>query len=79
MLGIFVSILIANHSLFTKLKNDDERKGIVLGFLGGNIILFISSQLSSSLWISFPYVYWGINMAFISWCKRNNSATESFG
>jgi hypothetical protein len=70
LLGIFISILVANYRMFKRIKDDNESKSILLGFIGGNTILFISSQLSSPLWISFPYVYWAVNMAFLNYCKE---------
>jgi hypothetical protein len=70
LLGVFISILVANYRMFKRIKDDNESKSVLLGFIGGNTVLFISSQLSSPLWISFPYVYWAINMAFLNSCKE---------
>lgn len=69
-LGIFIAMILSSYNLFVRLKRDDINKSIALGFVGGNIILIITSQLSSTLWISFPYIYWGVNIAFIEWCKK---------
>jgi hypothetical protein len=79
VLGLFTSIIIANYRLFTKLDNSDEKKSVVLGFIGGNVILLISSQLSSPLWISFPYIYWAINMAYINFCESLMAEQKAIG
>ena len=70
IIGLFTSIMLSNYRLFKQLDNASIEKSIILGFLGGNIILFIASQTSSTLWLSFPYIYWGINMGVITWCKK---------
>jgi O-Antigen ligase len=77
LLGIFINMIIVNYRLFKIIKVDIENKSILLGFMGGNIILFISSQLSSPLWISFPYVYWAINMTFVKYCKDRLKENET--
>lgn len=70
ILCLFASVLYANYKIFKALSHLTIKKSIVLGFIGGNIIMFITAQLSSPLWISFPYIYWGINMAFLGHCRE---------
>ena len=70
VLGLFGSILLANLRIFKQISNPTIEKSMILGFIGGNIVIIVSSLLSSSLWISFPYIFWAINMAFIAKCKR---------
>lgn len=65
MLALFFSIIYANYKAL-KSETDDSHKSILLSFLAGNIILVISTQITSTLWISFPYFYWAINMAYLS-------------
>jgi hypothetical protein len=77
VLGIFISVLIANYNVFIKLPDWLIEKSIILGFIGGNIILLISSQFSSPLWISFPYIYWGINMSYLGYCKKQMQVQTS--
>jgi hypothetical protein len=62
---IYSFVIIGNYRTFKRLPSTTEDKFIALGFLAGNIILLIASQLSSTLWVAFPYIYWGINLAFI--------------
>jgi O-antigen ligase len=75
--GLCASLVLANFSVYRTLENSSVEKSIVLGFITGNIILLIASQASSTLWISFPYIYWGINMAFIKWCKEEIIGTTT--
>ena len=67
---LFGFLLRSNYRLFKMLPSTDSNKSLVLGFIGGNLIIIIASQLSSPLWTAFPYVYWGINMGFIAVCKE---------
>ncbi len=69
ILTFFVSIIRANYSCY---KNEENkvRKSIFLGFMSGNIVLAIASQITSVLWIGFPFVYWAINISMISYSKR---------
>ena len=67
---LFGFLLRSNYRLFKLLPSTDSNKSMVLGFIGGNLIIIIASQLSSPLWTAFPYVYWGINMGFIAVCKE---------
>lgn len=69
-LALFASIFLANFYTYKKFENGTLEKSILLGFMIGNIVLFISSQASSTLWIAFPYVYWGLNMGYIKWCRE---------
>ncbi|MDG6998484.1 MAG: O-antigen ligase family protein [Nitrososphaerota archaeon] len=65
MLFLFAAPLFENFRVFKQTSNDRNLRSIALGFLGGNIVLLVACQISSSLWFSFPWIYWGINAAFI--------------
>jgi O-antigen ligase len=69
---LFIIGITQNYNAYKKNKGKEIKK-MALGFLGGNIIIFISSFITSSLWIAFPWVYWGINQAFITYISDNNS------
>lgn len=70
ILALFGSVLLSNYSVYKKLSKASPEKNLVAGFIMGNIILLIASQTSSTLWVSFPYIYWGINMAFLQFCRK---------
>ncbi|MFM7850842.1 MAG: O-antigen ligase family protein, partial [Flammeovirgaceae bacterium] len=69
-LTFFCLLLIRNFNTYKRLPPSLE-KSIVRGFLGGNIVIFIGSQASSVVWISFPYIFWGLNLVLL----RNFSNT----
>jgi O-Antigen ligase len=75
VLGIFISLIRTNYSYFRTAKNQPD-KSILLGFLGGNIIILVASQITSVFWIAFPFVYWASNMAFISGLKKINHSVN---
>jgi len=64
----FAFFLFQNFNVYRLLPNSIERS-MVLGFLGGNIVILVGSQASSVVWISFPFVYWAINLALLQYCK----------
>ena len=70
LLGMFGVLMLKTHRLFRSLDKHDPRRGVLLGFLGGNLLLFISSQLSSPLWTAFPYVWWAVNMEYLAACHQ---------
>ncbi|MBS1505291.1 MAG: O-antigen ligase family protein [Bacteroidetes bacterium] len=70
ILSLFGSVLLSNYHVYQKLNKAAPEKNVVAGFIMGNIILLIASQTSSTLWVSFPYIYWGINMAFLQYCRK---------
>ncbi len=70
VIAIYISIIRKNYNIFKRLEAG-EPKSVIIGFLAGNIILLITSQFSSTLWISFPYIYWGINLAYLSMCQSS--------
>lgn len=78
MLAVFLSIILINYKSF-KREKDITNRSILLGFFAGNIVMAISSQLSSVLWIAFPYCYWAINMAFISQLDHHHKKTKELG
>jgi hypothetical protein len=63
------SVLYYNYRTYVRLDKSSFERSIVLGFFGGNIILFIASQTSSTVWVAFPYIYWGVNLGFLAHCK----------
>jgi hypothetical protein len=69
LLLLYGSIMLANHRAFRRLDDSRIERSVVLGFLGGNTVIIVSSLLSSPLWISFPYIYWAFNLAFLAKCK----------
>lgn len=71
LLGMFGVLMRKTHRLFSKLDKRDPRRGVLLGFLGGNLLLFISSQLSSPLWTAFPYVWWAVHMEYLVACHES--------
>lgn len=71
LLGMFGVLMLKTHRLFRKLDKYDPRRGVLLGFLGGNLLLFISSQLSSPLWTAFPYVWWAAHMEYLVACHES--------
>jgi len=64
IISIFVYSIVMNIKPFNK-ANTKEFKTLFLWFFMGNIIIAIGSQMSSSLFISFPWIFWGINSAII--------------
>lgn len=68
--SLFGSLFYANFKIFKRLDGANINKSIVLGFIGGNTVIIISSFLSSSLWISFPYIFWAINLSFLVACRK---------
>jgi hypothetical protein len=63
LLSIFIYMIRMNYLAYRD-NSDDEIGWYFLAFLGGNIVLAITAQVSSSLSIAFPWIYWGINEAF---------------
>lgn len=63
-IGMFITIIINNWYLLKK-ETDSFKRTILLFFLLSSVLIFISSQISSSLWILFPWFFWALNSAFI--------------
>ena len=74
--AIYLVVIFQNLNLYRKLPRETLEKSVVLGFLVGNFILLVTSQLSSTLWISFPYIFWAINLAYISHVKATTIADQ---
>lgn len=68
-MGIFASVILANFRVYQAQDKTTIESAIVRGFLGGNVVLAVSAQLSSSLWIAFPWVFWAINLSYLHWCR----------
>ncbi len=66
LMGLFGILIWKNYRLFLRLSPTDDQRSLAMGFLGGNIIILITSQLSSPLWTAFPYIFWAINAEFIT-------------
>lgn len=62
--AIFISSIFMNYKAY-KISECKARQTIFVWFIVGNLIIAITSQLSSSLFIAFPWIYWGINVAII--------------
>lgn len=77
LLTLFGVLLTKNYRVYRSLTNDDSRRGWLLGFLGGNMVLFIASQLSSPLWTAFPYVFWAVNAEFLAQCRGERQASST--
>lgn len=75
ILGIFISFSMINLKNFRREENI-ERKALFLGFFAANIIIAITSQITSVLWIGFPFVFWAINMAYISKVTKKKKLTD---
>jgi O-Antigen ligase len=71
LLMLFGLLVSRNYNQFRWLPPGDPRRGWLLGFIGGNIVLFITSQLSSPLWTAFPYVFWAVNVEFLVHCSKS--------
>jgi hypothetical protein len=72
----FFFLLHLNYRMFRKLPPSLERS-IVLGFIGGNIVILVGSQASSVVWISFPFVFWAINLSILKYySKQLNSVAK---
>jgi O-antigen ligase len=74
--SLYCSVLFANYRVLKTAKHPPKERSIIIGFIAGNIILFIASQTSSTLWIAFPYIYWAINLAYIAHVKKTNNPSE---
>lgn len=72
LMGLFGMLIWKNYRLFLRLSPMDDQRSLAMGFLGGNIIILITSQLSSPLWTAFPYIFWAINAEFIRSCTRKS-------
>ena len=70
VIGMFASLFYSNYKVFSLLHPLSREKAIVLGFLGGNLVILITAQLSSTLWVAFPWIYWGINLSYLQWCRE---------
>lgn len=77
LMGLFGILIWKNYRLFLRLPPTDGDRILVMGFLGGNIILLITSQLSSPLWTAFPYIFWAINAEFITACMKEPETYHS--
>ncbi len=77
ILGLHISFIIINYKLFKTKNIDAFTKSMLLGFLAGNIIITIGSQISSIFWISFPFIFWGVNMSMVSEIKRKLALSNS--
>jgi hypothetical protein len=66
LMSLFGVTIWKNYKMFKRLTRGDLGRGIALGFMGGNIVLLITSQLSSPLWTAFPYIFWAVNMEFLA-------------
>ena len=71
-MSIFGVSIAMNYRAY-KCSDSKEHKIIFMGFFIGNIVIAISSQLTSSLFISFPWIYWGINTALVQKIKKESS------
>jgi len=71
MMSIFTVPIVMNYRAY-KCSNSKEHKTIFMGLFIGNIVVAISSQLTSSLYISFPWIYWGINAALTQTLKNES-------
>jgi O-antigen ligase len=67
---LFVLPIFQNYKAF-KSERDIRYKSMFLAFFMGNIIIAITSQMTSALFISFPWIYWGLNFAIIDKYKNN--------
>lgn len=72
--GLLFSFLRTNFVAFRKEKKDIVRKSLYLGFFAANIIISITTQASSVMWISFTYIFWGVNMAIIDQLNKEPSS-----
>jgi len=45
----------------------------LLAFLLGNLVLFVTSQTSSFLWVGFPWVYMGLTIALVHASRRQRA------
>ncbi len=77
LLGLFLMLLLKNYRAFRRLPIGDPNKGLILGFIGGNLVLIITSQLSSPLLTAFPYVFWAVNMEFLHVLKCNSESASA--
>ena len=60
IIALFFTIIRENYKWFK--TGSAKFKFLPVGFMGATILLLISTQSSSIMWVSFPYVFWGINM-----------------
>ncbi|MDG6997811.1 MAG: O-antigen ligase family protein [Nitrososphaerota archaeon] len=69
LLSLFLVPIFKNYRIFKHTKNN-RVKEVSLAFFGGNVLMLVACQISSSLWFAFPWIYWGINAAFIDLVKN---------
>lgn len=71
----FFFLVYKNYKMYKRLPPSFE-KSVMLGFVGGNIVIFVGSQASSIVWIAFPFVYWGINLTLLRQYRTKIEITE---
>jgi len=74
-LGFLLSFIRTNYVCFKAEKESQFRKSLYLGFMASAIIIAICTQISNVMWISFTFVFWGINMALV---KELNKKVNSY-
>jgi hypothetical protein len=64
----FFFLFSANYRAYKKL-GDSNLRNIPLSFIAGNVVILVGSQASSVVWISFPFVYWAINLSILRYFR----------
>ena len=64
IIALFFIIIRENYKWFK--TGTAKYKYLPVGFMGATILMLISTQSSSVMWVSFPYIFWGINMGLKS-------------
>ncbi len=75
IVGMLVVVLIFRYLVFENLKiyrlimNYDSSSIYFLGFALSNVLIFISTNISSIMWSPFVYVFWAINLSMLRFVK----------
>lgn len=64
-LALLISFIKVNYVCFKAETENQARKSLYLGFMAAAIVIAICTQISNVMWISFTFVFWGINMALV--------------
>jgi len=74
-LGMLMSFVRVNYRCFKGERESQFRQSLYLGFMAAAIVVAICTQISNVMWISFTFVFWGINMAVV---KQLNKKEETY-
>jgi O-antigen ligase len=75
-LAMLISFIRVNYICFKIERESLFRRSLYLGFMAAAIVVAICTQISNVLWVSFTFVFWGINMALVKQVNQKEVINE---